>query len=121
MRNLFLVAEVVHLSLGDGTARQGNPEACGDGSLGDDVGWVAPSADRWPLVTMTRLGGLWGNHARDSMPAMQIVELCRSCRHERASHRQEDGRCTESIEALVDEVGVAVAILCDCPGWPGRR
>jgi len=55
------------------------------------------------------------------MPAMQVVELCRSCRHERASHRQEDGRCTESIEALVDEVGVAVAILCDCPGWPGRR
>jgi hypothetical protein len=55
------------------------------------------------------------------MPAMEIVELCRSCRHERASHRQEDGQCTESIEVLMDEVGVAVAILCDCPGWPGRR
>jgi hypothetical protein len=53
----FLVTELVHLWLGDGTARQGNPEASGDGGLGD-VGWTARGADRWPLVTMTGLGGM---------------------------------------------------------------
>jgi hypothetical protein len=51
------------------------------------------------------------------MQAMQVTELCRSCRHERASHREEDGRCMESVEMLEGEDGIAVAIPCQCPGW----
>lgn len=51
------------------------------------------------------------------MRAMQIVELCRACRHERASHRAEDGRCMESMEMLEGEDGFDVAVPCECPGW----
>ncbi len=51
------------------------------------------------------------------MPVMHVVELCRSCRHERASHRQEDGRCMESVEMLEGDDGIDVAVLCACPGW----
>jgi hypothetical protein len=51
--------------------------------------------------------------------AMRVVELCRSCGHEREAHG-EDGRCGESIEMVVDEVGMEMSLPCDCPGWPGR-
>jgi hypothetical protein len=54
------------------------------------------------------------------MRDMHVVELCRSCRHERSSHREEDGRCLESVEMLEGESGVDVAVPCDCPGWPGK-
>jgi hypothetical protein len=50
---------------------------------------------------------------------MLVVELCRSCGHDRAAH-PEDGRCAESFEMVVDEAGVEVSLPCDCPGWPGR-
>jgi hypothetical protein len=50
---------------------------------------------------------------------MRVVELCRSCGHEREAHG-EDGRCGESIEMVVDEAGLEVSLPCDCPGWPGR-
>ena len=50
---------------------------------------------------------------------MFVVDLCRSCCHDRAAHG-EDGRCGESIEMLVDEAGGEMVIPCDCPGWPGR-
>lgn len=50
---------------------------------------------------------------------MHVVELCRSCGHDRAAHG-EDGRCAESFELVVDEAGMEVSLPCDCPGWPGR-
>jgi hypothetical protein len=54
------------------------------------------------------------------MRSMRVVELCRACHHERATHREEDGRCVESVEMMVDDdSGIPVAVRCDCPGWPG--
>ena len=52
--------------------------------------------------------------------AVQIVEICRSCGHERDTHREEDGRCLETLEMMEDSSGVDMAVECDCPGWPGR-
>ena len=79
-------------------------------SLAADVGW-APV----PQALGARVDG-----TRASMQGMQVIELCRSCRHEGSSHRQEDGRCLESVEMLEGESGVDVAVPCDCPGWPGH-
>jgi hypothetical protein len=51
------------------------------------------------------------------MRTMHVAELCRSCRHERASHRPEDGRCMESVEMMEGHDGIDVAVPCQCPGW----
>lgn len=71
-------------------------------------------------VRSAAVSGVTTTRRRSSMRSMRVVELCRSCHHEKSSHRPEDGRCLESLEMLEGESGVDVAVPCDCPGWPGR-
>lgn len=84
---------------------------------------LGPVGDRTRPRQWLRISPRWtclARWTRGSIPGMEVVELCRSCRHERSTHREEDGRCVESIEMMLDDDGgIPVAIRCDCPGWPG--